>query len=92
MGPIHVCMGSMGDMKTTVEIQDHLLQRAKAEACRRGVTLRALVEQGLRNVLEDGSPEAYVLPDRSVGDPDGDNPLERLTWNELRREIYGDPV
>jgi len=31
----------------------------------------------------------YVLPDRSVGDPGGPNPLEAMSWQDLRDEIYG---
>ena len=33
-------------------------------------------------------PQPYRLPDVSVGDPDGPNPLEGLTWEELRDLIY----
>ena len=32
--------------------------------------------------------QPYRLPDMSVGDPDGPNPLEGLTWEELRDLIY----
>ena len=30
----------------------------------------------------------FHLPDMSVGDPDGPNPLEGWTWEELRDVIY----
>lgn len=39
-------------MKTTVDISDPLLRRARALASRRGTTLRAIIEEGLRGVLE----------------------------------------
>jgi hypothetical protein len=38
-------------MRTTVRLDDRLLQRAWQEAERRGVTLASLVEQGLQLVL-----------------------------------------
>ena len=38
-------------MKTTIDIADPLFEQAKREAARRGTTLRALVELGLRQVL-----------------------------------------
>jgi len=80
-------------MKTTVEISDALLTRAKRHARRVGKPLRALVEEGLRRVLSDETPRTdYVLPDLSVGEPHpggARNPLEHLSWPELREEIYG---
>lgn len=38
-------------MRTTVRLDEALLERARAEASRRGVTLTSLIEQGLRLVL-----------------------------------------
>ena len=38
-------------MRTTVRLDDALLERAKREAARRGETLTALIERGLRLVL-----------------------------------------
>ncbi len=77
-------------MKTTIDIGDVLLARAKRHARRSGKPLRALVEDGLRRVL-DAEPgrSKYELPDRSVGDAGGPNPLEALSWQDLRDEIYG---
>lgn len=79
-------------MKTTLEIRDELLVRAKKLARRTGRPLRAVVEEGLRRVLEEGATrKSYTLPDCSVGEPDAEDPLERLTWQDLRDEIYGSP-
>ncbi len=77
-------------MKTTIEIHDALMARAKRYAKRTGRPLRAVVEEGLRRVLAESSrPTAYELPDRSVGDADAPDPLEALSWQDLREEIYG---
>ncbi len=80
-------------MKTTIDIADALLVRAKRHAQRSGVPLRAVVEEGLRRVLAAEEVQtAYQLPDLSVGKPGGVNPLETMSWADVRREIYGDPL
>ncbi len=81
----------LGHVKTTLDIQDALLLRAKRLAKRSGRPLRALVEEGLQQVLAraTGGNRPYQLPDRSVGDAAGSNPLESLSWQDLRAEIYG---
>ena len=63
-------------MKTTLDIQDALLLRAKRLSKRTGKPLRALVEEGLQHVLssQNGSPTRYTPPDCSVGDPSAPNP------------------
>lgn len=43
-------------MKATIDIEDALYHRLKAEAARRGRTVRDLVAEGVRHVL--GMPEA----------------------------------
>ena len=43
-------------MKTTLNIDDSVMQRLREEAARRGTTMSALVEAGLRRVL--ASPTA----------------------------------
>ena len=57
-------------MKTTLNIDDSVMQRLREEAAKRGVTMSALVEAGLRRVL---APE--VLP----GPPNELPPLP--TWD-----------
>jgi hypothetical protein len=79
-------------MKTTIDIQDALLDRAKRYARRARKPLRAIVEDGLRRVLsEPASTPSYELPDASVGVAGGADPLEALSWQDLRGEIYGEP-
>lgn len=78
-------------VKTTVDVSDALLKRAKRRAKLQGRTLRALIEEGLRRVLDEPNDRSapYVLPDRSVGDPKAEDPLARRTWAEIRDDIYG---
>jgi hypothetical protein len=78
-------------MKTTIDIADTLFARAKKHARRTGRPLRALVEDGLRRVLESESADRprFRLIDRSVGKEGAKNPLEDWSWQDLRDEIYG---
>ena len=48
-------------MKTTLNIDDSVMQRLREEAARRGTTMSALVEAGLRRVL--AAPETAKRPD-----------------------------
>lgn len=76
-------------MEITVDIHDELLERAKRHASATGCSLGELVEEGLRQVLDEPAPAVpYILEDCSVGNPDGENPLENYTWPELRELIY----
>ena len=85
-------MGSMASMKTTLDIQDELLLRAKRHARTTGRPLRAVVEEGLRQVLSAASPrDPYRLPDLSVGRAGERDPLEAYSWQDLREIIYGEP-
>ena len=45
-------------MRTTVRLKEALLDQAKREAARRGTTVTALIEQGLRLVLRRPPPAA----------------------------------
>ena len=76
-------------MKTTLDIHDELLARAKRHAKSTGRPLRAVVEDGLRHVLSASAAPSYQLPDLRVGDRHGHDPLEQYSWPELRELIYG---
>jgi len=60
-------------MKTTLDIDDSVMRRLREEAARRGTTMSALVEAGLRRVLgEPASSDARLteltpLPSRNGG-------------------------
>lgn len=78
-------------MKTTLDIKDDLLMRAKRLAKRSGKPLRAVVEDSLRLALAQSEAQtAYRMPDCAVGDPNADDPLELMSWQDLREEIYGE--
>lgn len=52
-------------MKTTIDINDELFRSARQLADETGTTFRALVEEGLRQVLSSAHPAArgpFVLP------------------------------
>lgn len=73
----------MGLMKTTLDLHDELLVRAKRYAKEAGKPLRAVVEEGLRNILPPPvSQGKYILPDLRVGNPDASGPLEQYSWLE----------
>jgi hypothetical protein len=76
-------------MKTTIEISDALLRAAKRRADERGTTLRALVEEGLRNLLEEAPPRgAFSLRDASV-DGGGLQPgVREGSWERVAELIY----
>lgn len=57
-------------MKTTLNIDDSVMQRLREEAAMRGTTMSALVEAGLRRVL---------APEVPANEPDDPPPLP--TWN-----------
>ena len=80
-------------MKTTIDVHDELLTRAKRYARETGVPLRAVMEEGIRLVLSGPeSAEPYRMPDLSVGDPNGEDPLEAYSWQDLSEIIHEHPV
>ena len=82
----------MVDMKTTLDIRDELPVRAKRHARATGRPLRAVVEEGLRQVLDaSGVRRRYRLPDLSTGNTGGADPLDACSRRDLRGIIYGDP-
>jgi hypothetical protein len=79
-------------MRTTVRLEDALINQAKREADRRGETLTALIEQGLRLVLaqsrENPARERVKLPVSDAGGGvlpgvDLDDSAALLDWMEL---------
>lgn len=77
-------------MKTTIDIADALLDQVRDIAAREGVTLRALVEEGLRAVLAQRHRRQarFQLRDASFKG-EGLQPRVNLAdWSRVAAEIY----
>ena len=85
-------------MRTTVDIPDELLRRAKSEAALRGRKLKDLVEEGLRLVLETPPAGSEAPPPKKVTahdllkdlifDDDVDSPAD-LSTNQKYFDDFG---
>jgi len=78
-------------MKTTIEISDPLLREARKLAEREGVTLRALVERGLRRVVTETKAVApFKLRRASFKGRGLQAELREASWDTLRDLTYQD--
>lgn len=77
-------------MKTTIEIQSELLRKAKEAARKEGTTLRSLVEEGLRTVLQARSkPRRRRKFRMRTFKGDGLQPgIDLSNWEQIRAIIY----
>lgn len=76
-------------MKTTIEISDAILEQAKAMATGEGVTLRSLVEEGLRRVLQARQHESeFKLRDASFSGKGLQPQVRDGSWERIREIIY----
>jgi hypothetical protein len=76
-------------MKTTVEIADALLQAARTTAARDRTTVRALVEQGLRRVLEQRNGRLPFRLRKASFRGNGLQPQAgKRAWERLRELTY----
>jgi hypothetical protein len=84
------CLDMGTHMKTTIEISDPLLAEAKALASREKTTLRALIEEGLRDVLRRKSAgKPFKLKDCSFGSGGLTPEFEaKGGWSKLREAAY----
>ena len=80
-----------GDMKIAIDIVDALVARAKHIAASEGVTLRDLVEDGLRQVLAQRGYRAPFRLRRATFRGNGPQPnIAPESWGRLRELAYGD--
>ncbi len=78
-------------MKTTVEINDELLNDAKRLASEEHSTLRQLIEAGLRNELNQRRQkniQPYHMRDASVGGRGIRLDFAGRSWETIRAAIY----
>lgn len=73
-------------MKTTIEISDGLLRAAKKRARSQGLTLRAVVEEGLRKVLKEAASDGFRL--RSASFKGSGRADDMGDWERVRDLIY----
>ena len=77
-------------MKTTIDVADALLEEARRVAARDHTTLRQLVHDGLRRVLEERRPRRDAFQLRQV-EPGGGGFQPECSdgdWARIRDEIY----
>lgn len=74
-------------MKTTIEIADNLLARARTRAQAQHITLRALIEGALATVLDQPLPKAVVRPVTFKG-KGLSREFEGASWDKIRDTIH----
>jgi len=76
-------------MKTTIDLSDDLAARAKEFAARRGMTLRAMIEEGIRKTIQDdqNKPE-YKLQDRRVKGQGLQPEFQDKSWVDILAAAY----
>ena len=76
-------------MKTTIELPDALLEQARRFARDHGMTMKALIEQALREVMakEKEQKKPFRLRDGSFDGGKGMS-LDLKSWEQIRDIIY----
>jgi hypothetical protein len=76
-------------MKTTIEISDTLLREARKLATREGVTLRTIVERGLRRVVAETKPKTpFKLRRASFAGKGLQEDVRDAAWETVRDISY----
>jgi hypothetical protein len=75
-------------MKTTIEISDSLLREVRKVAAREAVTLRTLVERGLRRIVTETKSKARFKLRRASFAGKGLQPdLRDASWDRIRGDL-----
>lgn len=76
-------------MKTTVEISDALFTKVRRYAARKGLTLKAVVELGLRRVVDE-TPAAkpFQLRRASFSGSGLQRGMQSASWDQIRSAAY----
>jgi hypothetical protein len=75
-------------MKTTINIADDLLRKAKMRADEENKTLRTVVEEALRLRLAQGPPRRFRLRRHTIGGKGLQRGIEEGNWEQIRDLIY----
>jgi len=76
-------------MKTTIEISDPLLETARKVAAQEKTTVRALVEEGLRKVIQERQRASGFKLRRATFKGSGLQPeVSGASWEKIRELIY----
>ena len=76
-------------MKTTIDIADPLLEKARRVAAREGTTVKALVEAGLRAVIEEKQrPQTFRLRKAAFKGRGMQSDVKDASWDRLRELAY----
>ena len=77
-------------MKTTIDVADALLREAREVATRDQTTLKELVQEGLRRVLDERRPRQKAFRLREIAPVGGGFQPEIADgdWQRLRDAIY----
>lgn len=80
----------VSNMKTTIDVADALLQEARQVATRDRTTLKELVQEGLRRVLEERRPQRRSFRLRMIEPVGGGFQPEFADgdWQRIRDVIY----
>jgi hypothetical protein len=76
-------------MKTTVEIQDGLLKAVRKVAAEEDTTVRALIEEGLRRVVEQRQVSSHFrLRHAGFGKGGLQAGIREGSWEQIRDLVY----